>query len=383
MVLGTGSTLVASAAAATAASEYLLRSYLPRSSLHYPWIPNSRVSFTLDPDQYPGFDLAGEFRINSIGERGSTLAPRSSPKPLRILVMGGSAAECPAFSDEYFWPLVLQEELKREGGAFRAGYSSINVGSIGRSLSPVQLQKEALDLICGRYRNIDFVITFFGASDVLQWMEQGCDLSRFKNSMHLKSFFRANCLPPFGLNPAQSALGKLSKQLARKLISQPVTSLSMGANLRKLRERRRAATEILSDAPGLGEFYELFRQCFLEFITTLSLICPKIIVVEQPWMCREIRPDEEPMMWHFAFGDPRKSERGPYFGHNYTSSIMHQISDIQREVALARGVPFISLIDKLPSNLDYYADYFHQTPKGSVEIGRVLAREFSSLVKSK
>lgn len=377
------SALVASAGvSAAAAGEYLLRKYLPRSPLHYPWIPNSRVSFTLDPEQYPGFDLAGEFRINPIGERGSTLAPRGSARPLRILVMGGSAAECPAFSDEYYWPLVLQGELKRSGLMDELGYSSISVGSIGRSLSPIQLQKDALDLISGRYREVDFVVTFFGASDVLQWMEQGCDLARFKKSMHLKSFFRANCLPPYELNPTQSAVGKLSKQVMRKLISQPVTTLSMGANLRKLRARRGNATEMLSVAPGIDEFYDFFRQCFAEFIKSLSGICRRIVVVEQPWICRPICADEEKMMWHFSFGDPRKSDRGPYFGHDYTDGVMRRISAIQHEVASARGFPFVSLIDKLPADLDHYADYFHQTPKGSVEIGRTLASQFAPILKS-
>lgn len=375
------SALVASAGvSAVAAGEYLLRQYLPRSPLHYPWIPNSRVSFTLDPEQYPGFDLAGEFRINSIGERGSTLASGGSRRPLRILVMGGSAAECLAISDNYYWPLVLQREMDRLGVALEAGYSSIHVGSIGRSLAPVQIQKRALDLISPRYREIDLVITYFGASDILHWMEQGCNRMQYEKSMQLTPFFRANCFPPYRLNAGHSAIGKLTKQIMRKLISQPLPLITMGSNFRKLRLRRQKATEILDEVPRIEEFYACFRRSFVEFVEALTGICKRIIVVEQPWICRALDPDEEKMMWHFSFGDPRTSERGAYFSHDYTDGVMRRISAIQREVASERGLAFIGLIDKLTADLEHYADYFHQTPKGNVEIGRTLAAEISPLL---
>lgn len=382
MTFGIESALAVSVGmSAVAGGEYFLRRYLPHSSLHYPWIPNSRVKFTLDLEQYPGFTPAGQFNISPIGERGSTIAPRRSRRPFRVLVMGGSAAECPQLSDEHFWPLVMQEEIRKSNVLQRLGYSSIHVGSIGRSLSPIQLQKEVLNVIASRYAGIDFVVTFFGASDLVQWMEQECNLTQFKKSLNPSTFFRANCFPPYRLHPAQSAFGKLAKQTTRRLISQSVSNLSMGANLKKLRERRKSATEMLHRAPNVDEFLSFCRESFSEFIASLSHIAKNVLVIEQPWMCREIRPEEESMMWHFSFGDPRKSACGAYFDHSFADDILRRISQIQREVALSSNVSFLSMIDKVDPSTDNYTDYIHHTPIGSSLIGKIAAKYFCENMK--
>ncbi len=94
-----------------------------KKSDYLPWEPMRRVS---DAAQgvMPGIEGKIEFSVNRYGVRGRET---SLDEEIRILVIGGSTAECLYVTDHASWPWQLEEKLARRTG------KSVFVGNSGKA----------------------------------------------------------------------------------------------------------------------------------------------------------------------------------------------------------------------------------------------------------
>ena len=115
------------------------------------------------PNQRPTVRVAA----NPDGERGSKL-PRRPDDLYRVLVAGGSAAECYMLDQPHSWPAVTQEILNGTAGR----RSLAHVGNIACSLIPCRTIDRLLKRVLPRVKSLDVIVLMVGASDLVDWFEK-------------------------------------------------------------------------------------------------------------------------------------------------------------------------------------------------------------------
>src|ERR1043165_11321 len=157
-------------------AELIARSWIRRRTPYRVWPPGMRLELRQHPDVAPEIEPRVRFEINSDGERGAE-APRGDDV-FRILIAGGSAAECYALDQPTSWPGVLQRLLNEDDALRALGARRVHVGNIARA----GVSSPELDLIFDRvlpnYERLDLLIVMVGASTVYHWLEDGAPLDR-------------------------------------------------------------------------------------------------------------------------------------------------------------------------------------------------------------
>lgn len=364
----------AAGVAVTASSlEFGLRSFGNVFGAHYAWRPNMKIEFEIDHVALPNVFGPGTIMTNAIGERGSSLSASSDEKAYRVLVVGGSAAEGYAIRDQEYWPNVVQNILSTNGFLASAGVDAVRVGSIGRSLSPIRVHGPALQLIQHRYKSLDAIVTFFGASDLLEWVENKCEALPRNLHDDLGHFFQLSTLPPFEFGIRRSALGKYSRVVHAKLFQEKIHKTPIGSNLVELRRKRANAKQLIDAIPDLSAIVASVRRDLQEFLRIAQTLAPRVIVMEQPWFDRALSAEEETMMWHFSLGNPRRGSPEAYLSHAAASEGLRVLSDAIAEVATNAGATWVPVRKSIEPRLSNYYDYLHPTNEGSVKVAQVCA----------
>jgi len=169
--------LVGLAGLAFLAAEAGCRWWIRRRSRYYVWPPGQRLEVRQDPGVFPEVEPRVHVDINADGERGGDV--RGDQEGLyRILVAGGSAAECFALDQPTTWPGQLEHLLNAPDSLRALGARRVHVGNIAHS----GVGSADLDLIFERvlpqYRRLDAILIMVAASDVYHWLEDGAPPSR-------------------------------------------------------------------------------------------------------------------------------------------------------------------------------------------------------------
>jgi hypothetical protein len=368
----------AAGAAATAPMlELGLRKLGRRTGAHYAWHPNLKINFEIDPVALPHVIGPGTITTNSIGERGSSLPATSSEKAFRVLVVGGSAAEGYVIRDEEYWPNVVQRLLSQDCFLANAGVDTVRVGSIAKSLSPIRVHGPALQKIQHRYKSLDAIVALFGASDLVEWVENKCQILPHDQLGDFRQFFQLNTLPPFGWGMKTSALFKYSRVAHAKLFQSKVHKAPIGTNLSELRRKRANARQIIEALPDMSALLVNIKKDMEEFLRIAQGLAPRVIVLEQPWFDRSPNAVEEAMMWHFSYGNPRLGSPDAYFAHSAASDGLRVIADTIAEVTTRSGATWVPVRKSVEPSLSNYYDYLHPTNEGSIKIAQVCANAFN------
>jgi hypothetical protein len=118
-------------------AELTARSILHLFGKYYVWAPFARTRMELDRTALPSLEPVVHFEINDGGERGDML-PKDWRNTFRVLVAGGSAAECYFLDQTTSWPYVIQTVLNRPANLMKLGFERVHVGNISRSLVACQ-----------------------------------------------------------------------------------------------------------------------------------------------------------------------------------------------------------------------------------------------------
>jgi len=201
------------AAVALLGVEVACRWWLHRRSPYYVWPPGKRLEVRLDRDVFPEGEPSVRFDVNADGERGGDVPDADGL--YRILVAGGSAAECFALDQPSSWPGALERLLRAPDKAQALGARRVHVGNIGRSYIGAAGLDLILERVLPQYRRLDAIIIMVGAGDVVQWLEEGAPPSLPVARIPAGWIFSRHPEQRFGWKPSQWALVEVVRRLRR------------------------------------------------------------------------------------------------------------------------------------------------------------------------
>lgn len=353
-------------------AELLARLYLTRRGRYFVWTPHSRTLTPLDPAVFPNCDASVRFDVNSLGERGSPLPPDLS-RTYRILVGGGSAAEC-FFSDQpSSWPEALGRALSTPPNLARLSRSSVHVGNVARSLTDCRALHLLFSRILPRYPRSDVIVLLTGASDLVRWLEDHTPTPIPTPPIPPSALFAHHPEGPFGFTPSTLALRRLLALLKHSLLRPVERRPLAGARLASNRASRANATRILTTIADPAPMLAHYEQHLRALVALLKLHSPRVILLRQPWLERPFTPSEERLLWMFGDGRPYTEPVTAYYDRALIFPILRQLDAITTSVAASLHVESLELRSRIPADFTHYYDELHATPKGAALLGDLVA----------
>jgi hypothetical protein len=365
---------VAAGALAFAVAELVARRWILRRGEYAVWRPGQRLHMHTDRAVLPSQEELVRFEVNSEGERGDE-APADASGTYRILVAGGSAAECYFLDQPSTWPEVMKRELARPENLARLGAARVHVGSIGKSLVSAETIDQVLARVLPRYPRLDLLILMVGASNVANWLGKGAPPSIEEKPPVPPQVFDVHPDGPFGWRPGRTALAEIARRLRSRHLRPVEVRRGAGARLGKARAMRRAATEILTETPDPAVMVDHFERQLRELLVAVRKSVPRIVLVRQPWFQKD-RYDaaEVAAFWHGAAGNPYAGVVTTYYAFDVVSRLVGLIDRRVADVADDLGIAHVDLMPLLEPSLRTFYDFWHFTPAGGDVVGKAVAR---------
>lgn len=357
---------------AAAGAEILSRFALRRRGEYFVFPPGLRLHLTPDREVFPELERLVQFEVNRDGERGPEPPPaRNGEKVYRVLVAGGSQPEGYVLDQPTCWPGALHAALDA-APARMLGAARVHVGSIARS----GVGSAALDLILERvlprYPRLDVIAILVGASDVLQWLEQGAPAAP-PAPPRVHDLFMCHPEGPFRWTFEGSALveqlRRWRRQWLRPVVFQPRAASWIG----RARAMRARAAEIRETTADPSPMLDHFERALLRVVRRAQQHADRVIVIEQPWLDGPFTPDEAAHLWHGGAGQAWRSDLSTYYSFDVVSELVARLNRRSAAVARAAGAEYLELMPVLDGRLTHYYDGFHATPEGARRIARAVA----------
>jgi len=325
-----------------------------------------------------GTDKKIRFITNSEGIRGGELSPDSD---YRILVLGGSAAECQFIDEGASWPQVLENRLNALGGR------KVWVGNCGRSGLSTREFYMHLKHLLPRLPGIDMVLVMSGTNNLLrrlieddrydplfldhyQYWEGRLIEGAFSRTPNYKGKFRLR----FGYYD-ETAIGHIYACLKHRYF-QKYLHRNRETGLLTLRKRRREARELIGTLPDLTSGLEEFSRNLNAMIDLAKSHQTRIAFMTQPTLWKSAAAEHERgLLWAGWRGSAKT-------GHYYTVEAlrlgMRFYNKALRKVCLKRGVECIDLDGMLSRDPSLYYDDSHFTVKGCREAADSIFRNMAA-----
>ncbi len=362
----------ASLTALGALAELSTRALLRVHGRYYVWMPHARTVMPLDPSVFPRGDAVVHFEVNALGERGAPL-PADLSRTYRILVGGGSAAECYFLDQPSSWPEALSRELSSPHHLARLQRSAVHVGNVARSLTDSHQLTHLFARILPRYPRSDAVILMTGASDLVRWLEEHTPATLTPSPLTPSLLFARHPEGPFGWTPSTLALRRVASAARHTLIRRTQHRETAGKRLAANRRSRANATRILTTIADPAPILAYYEQHLTNLVRLLQRHSPRVILLRQPWLERAFTPDEQRDLWMFADGRPYAEPTTTYYSHPLIFSILRRIDDVTARVAANLHAESIELNTLIPADFEHYYDEMHHTPKGCALLARIVA----------
>jgi hypothetical protein len=354
-------------------AELLSRSWIRSRGEYAVWRPGHRLHMHTDRSILPSQQELVRFEVNSEGERGDE-PPANPEKTYRVLVAGGSAAECYFLDQPSTWPEVLKRELRTPEGLRRLGAEGVHVGSIGKSLVSAESIDQVLALILPRYRRVDLLILMVGASNVVNWLVKRAPPTIEEKPSVPRGVFDTHPEAAFGWRPGKMALVELLRRFRSRVFRPIEVRRGAGARLGKAREMRRNATTILDDVPDPAVMVDHFERRFREMLENVRSRVGRVLLVRQPWFRKEAYDAKElAAFWHGAAGNPYGEVVTTYYSFRVVARLVDLVDRRAAEVADSLGIQQVDLMPHLEPSLRTFYDYWHFTPAGAEQVGKVVA----------
>lgn len=368
------------AATGFVAAEFAARAWLARRGRAFVWPPFARTRMSLDPETFPTLDPVVEHRVNADGERGDP-APHAGEDLFRVLVAGGSAAECWYIDQDATWPHVVQETLRAPENLARLGAERVHVGNVARSLVSARHVDQILSRILPNYERLDAIVFMVGASDVLTWLERGAPRTVDESPIPSSALFAQHPDRPFGWTAKSLALRRIASAWNRRVRSPIDVRERAGRRLGDARRMRENALEIVREMPDPAPMLAAFDRWFASLLERAIVKADHVLVVHQPWLERDFTPEEARLMWNFGAGRPYAGLVTRYYAHE-VGWRLHELVD-ERVSVLARraGIAELDLMSIVPGDFAHYYDDHHHTPRGCALIGRAVAHALVEVVE--
>ncbi len=357
---------VAGVAALGIAAELAARASLRRRQEWFVHQPHSRAEYRIATDVLPGLPECATFEANADGERGDAV-PADPGGTLRVLVAGGSAAECYLLDQETAWPMVAQRKLNENGER------PAHVGNIARSLIPCRTIDPLLARVLPHFHSLDVVVLMVGASDLVDWFEAKTPPELDSAPVDIARYCAEHPQGPFAWTPKSTALYRIARRL-RVRLTRPVDRRdNAGASIAKHREMRASARVMLDATPDPRPMLHGFEQHLTALVRTCREHAQHVIIARQPWLDRTFTDAEAARLWNFGQGSPYRGALDTYYTHRLVRELMGEVDAVAAQVAEALGAPAIDLRAAVPSDFDHYYDFLHFTPRGAERVGEAVA----------
>ena len=363
---------VLAAAVGIAALELGSRWWIRRRSRYYVWPPGGRVEIRVDPEACPELDPLVRFDSNADGERGGDVR-RDEDGLWRILVAGGSAAECFMLDQYASWPGALERLLNTPDSLHALGARRVHVGNIGHS----GVGSAELDLILERvlpqYGHLDAILVMVGASDVYHWLEQGAPPARAPAQVPELMLFSGHPRRPFGWRPGAWALVEVARRLRRSWLHPLEVKERAGAWFATARRMRAEAKEMRTTVPDTATVLDHLEHHFRRLLRRATTHADHVLVVRQPWFEKDYTPEEEAHFWHGGLGMPWNETVSVYYSLEVINRLLGLVDARVAQVAATLGIPHLTLRPVLNKGLHHYYDHDHFTPAGAAVVARTVA----------
>lgn len=337
--------------------------------------PGSRQHLETDRETEPRLEPLVRFEANGEGVRAGSETPRG-PEAYRVLVAGGSAAECYLLDWPSSWPGRTEALLNEPGVLERLGRQRAHVGSIGRSRTGAEAMRLMLREVLPSYPKLDALVLMVGATDVVEWFEDGAPAEWVPPQVEAKTYFAQHPWGRFGWSPRRLALREVLRRLRERWQRPLSRRQKVGGTLAKVRRMRAEAEEILSEVPEPTVMLDRFARHFAAALKEAASHVERILVVRQPCFLKDAYdPEELAQFWTGAVGNPYHTKTTRYFDIRLIGRTMERMNERAREVAEALGHEVLDLMPRIPRDRETYYDFFHFTRPGADHVAREVVHQ--------
>jgi hypothetical protein len=365
---------LAALAALGVSAELLARAWLLLFGNYYVWPPGARLHMRTDRAAVPELEPLIRVEFNAEGERGGPL-PADWKDTARILVAGGSVAECWYLDQESTWPQVIERRLNEPNNLARLGVHRVYVGNVARSLLTVEHIERIFDCILDRYERIDAILLMVGASDLVHWLEKGTPSAIDGYELPRESIFGQHPEGPFGWSPRSFALWRIVASLRRKIFHPIVEHENAGRRISRARQAKARTKSRVGEVADPAPMLERFEKNLRSLVARAKSRSKRVVLVRQPWLDKTLTPEEERHLWMFGVGagSTRNAASAAYYSLDVVWNLMRQVDDRIVAVAKELGVETIDLRPIVPPNFELWYDEMHHTAAGCERIGNAVA----------
>lgn len=352
--------------------ELACRWWFRRRTGYHVWLPGMRLDLRQNADAFAQVEPRVRFEVNADGERGSDVT-KDKTGLFRVLVAGGSSAECLALDQPTTWPGVLERLLSGDAARSALGARAVHVGNIARSGIGSRQLDLILEHVLPRYGRVDALVIMVGASDVLRWLEEGAPPS-LGPEPEVEDVFSSHPRQQFGWTPRRTAAFALVGRLRRRWLRPVEIREHAGSWLTAARKMRAEARETRHATPDSCVMVSAFEEHFRRLLRRAQAHADRVLVVRQPWFDRDPSPEEAAHFWHGGVGKAWKQTIDVFYGLDVLSDLMGRIDARAAAIAEDLGIPHVDLRPILTPHLDHYFDMFHYTPRGAAIVGQTVAQ---------
>ena len=357
------------------AAELVGRWWIHRRHAYYVFAPGTRTRIAPDRQTFPELEPLVRFEVNEDGERGWAVPRVGTNETLyRVLVAGGSQPEGYLLDQDTHWPGALQRLLATPQHLQQLGASNVHVGNIGLSGVGSEALELILQRVLPRYPRLQTIVLLVGASDMLQWLEQGAPAAP-PAPPRTADLFANHPERRFGWSPRRLALVELLRRKYRLWFRPLRVSEPAGRWMAKAREMRARAKVIRTSVPEPAPLFAHFEAHLRSAIQIAKAHADRVIVVRQSWLQKEsYTPVELAHFWHGGAGQAWRDEVTTFYSIDVTRSLMASLDARAHRIAQALGVEQIDLMSLLEPSLNTYYDFFHLTPSGAMVVASAVAQ---------
>jgi hypothetical protein len=344
---------------------------------YYVWPPYFRIKADLIPEVFPGLDPKVTFCINSDGERGSE-PPRSLDGLYRILVVGGSAAECFLLDQEACWPMRIHRNLNTPSALSALRVTQVHVGSIAKSFVDSAKLNLILRRVLPQYRKIDAVFIMVGASDILNWLRSSAPENPKPAVVEAADVFKCNPEARYHWYPPKdTASAECWRRLRRRLFRWEAEWSAYGSSVLKLQAMRQRAKIIKSEVPAHATLLDNYANFLGMSIRLIQDSGARVLVIPQPWLPPEnLTEAERKRLWNGAEGDPHKQDVSTYYSSELIARLQSEVNEVACRVAKEHGAQIVHVQECLTPPPACFHDDFHCTPLGAEIVADIVSKAF-------
>ena len=364
----------ASAGIGLVLSELIARAWVKSRDRWYIHQPFGRRHTTIATDVLPQLPEVATFEANADGERGGPV-PSDPTQVLRVIVAGGSAAECFLLDQDATSSAALESELKRHPAVKR----DVHVGNVARSLITCRKINAIMGRVLPRLESLDVVVLMVGASDLVDWFEAKTPDVIEEPPFKLSHFVTEHPEGPFGWKPKTMALYQIVRGLNVRLRRPIEVKKRTGGSIAKHRAARAATENLLTEAPDPSPMLKAFELHLRALIETCRKSAKHVVIAQQPWLDRDFTEDEKALLWNFGQGSPYRGALDAYYDADLVRSLMGRVDEVAARVAKDMDAPSVDLRKSVPSDFMHYYDFLHHSPKGAAKVGAAIAETIATL----